>query len=141
MNARRFCRGFTLVEVMVAVVIVAVGMGAAILAVNQSVYNASYLRDKIMASWVAENRLTELRLAGITPEVEETTGEAEMGDIRWLYRQKISETGVSNLLRVDIQVSSELEPQGTLVSLSGFVGAPIPASEVDSRWAGVPSEQ
>jgi general secretion pathway protein I len=141
MYARRLSHGFTLVEVMVAVVIVAVGMGAAILAVNQNVYNASYLRDKIMASWVAENRLTELRLSGTTPKVEETTGDAEMGDVRWLWRQKVSETGVANLLRVDIQVSSELEPQGSLISLSGFVGVPIPASEVDSRWGGDPGEQ
>ncbi|MDH3400340.1 MAG: type II secretion system minor pseudopilin GspI [Chromatiales bacterium] len=141
MNARRFCGGFTLVEVMVAVVIVAVGMGAAILSVNQNVYNASYLRDKIIASWVAENRLTELRLAGTTPKVEETTGESEMGDVQWLWRQKVSETGVANLLRVDIEVSSDLEPEGTLVSLSGFIGVPIPSSEIDSRWAGAPSEQ
>jgi len=141
MYARRLSHGFTLVEVMVAVVIVAVGMGAAILAVNQNVYNASYLRDKIMATWVAENRLTELRLSGTTPKVEETTGDAEMGDVRWLWRQKVSETGVANLLRVDIQVSSELEPQGSLISLSGFVGVPIPASEVDSRWGGDPGEQ
>lgn len=141
MNARRFSHGFTLVEVMVAVVIVAVGMGAAILAVSQNVYNASYLREKIMASWVAENRLTELRLSGTTPKVEETTGDAEMGDVRWLWRQKVSETGVANLLRIDIQVSSELEPEGTLVSLSGFVGVPIPATDLDGRWAGVADEQ
>jgi len=64
-----------------------------------------------------------------------------MGDVRWLWRQKVSETGVANLLRVDIQVSSELEPQGSLISLSGFVGVPIPASEVDSRWGGDPGEQ
>lgn len=141
MSASSSERGFTLVEVMVAVVIVAVGMGAAILSVNQNVYNASYLRDKIIASWVAENRLTELRLSGTTPKVEETTGDAEMGDVRWLWRQKVSETGVANLLRVDIQVSSELEPQGTLVSLSGFVGVPIPATDIDSRWAGAADEQ
>ena len=141
MSARRAGRGFTLVEVMVAVVIVAVGMGAAILSVNQNVYNASYLRDKIMASWVAENRLTELRLSGTTPKVEQTSGDAEMGDVRWLWRQKVSETGVANLLRVDIEVTSELEPQGTLVSLSGFVGVPVPATEIDSRWAGVSDEQ
>lgn len=141
MIARRAGRGFTLVEVMVAVVIVAVGMGAAILSVNQNVYNASYLRDKIMASWVAENRLTELRLSGTTPKVEQTSGDAEMGDVRWLWRQKVSETGVANLLRVDIEVTSELEPQGTLVSLSGFVGVPVPATEIDSRWAGVSDEQ
>lgn len=141
MIARRAGRGFTLVEVMVAVVIVAVGMGAAILSVNQNVYNASYLRDKIMASWVAENRLTELRLSGTTPKVEQTSGDAEMGDVRWLWRQKVSETGVANLLRVDIEVTSELEPQGTLVSLSGFVGVPVPTTEIDSRWAGVSDEQ
>lgn len=140
MGARRSNRGFTLVEVLVAVAIVAVGMGAAILSVNQNVYNTSYLRDKIMASWVAENRLTEVRLSGTTPKVEETTGDAEMGDVLWLWRQKVSETGVPNLLRVDIEVTSDLQPEGTLVSLSGFVGVPVPTTSQDGVWGGESSE-
>jgi general secretion pathway protein I len=135
-SASRQCQGFTLVEVLVALMVVAVGLGAVFLSLNQNIYNATYLRDKTIASWVAENRLTELRLADQTPEIDETTGDSEMADIRWLWIQNVTETGVANLLRVDITVSSELEPDSPLITVSGFVGVPIPVNDSDDDWAG-----
>lgn len=136
MGARRLQDGFTLVEILVALLVVSVGLGAVLLSLNQTTYNATYLRDKTIASWVAENRLTELRLSPGTPEVDESTGDSEMAGIRWLWRQRVAETGVPNLLRIDIEVASELDPDGTLVTLSGFVGRPVPADDIDGRWEG-----
>lgn len=140
MGARGNNSGFTLVEILVALLVVSVGLGAVLLSLNQTTYNATYLRDKTIASWVAENRLTELRLSPSTPEVDESTGDSEMAGIRWLWRQRVSETGVPNLLRIDIEVTGELDPDGTLVTLSGFVGRPVPGDDIDGRWEGQTSE-
>ncbi|MCJ7555707.1 MAG: type II secretion system minor pseudopilin GspI [Gammaproteobacteria bacterium] len=134
-------QGFTLVEVLVALLVVAVGLGAVFLSLNQHIYNATYLREKTLASWVAENRMTTVRLAASTPEVAETTGDEEMGEIRWRWTQKVSETGVANLSRIDISVSNDLHPDTSLINLSGFVGAPVPTSNADGNWAGAPSGQ
>jgi general secretion pathway protein I len=140
-NARGSIRGFTLVEVLVALMVVAVGLGAVFLSLNQNIYNATYLRDKTIASWVAENRLSELRLADKPPAVDDTTGDSQMADIRWLWNQKVTETGVNNLLRVEIAVSSELDPDSPLITVTGFVGVPIPVDDIDSKWAGASNAQ
>jgi general secretion pathway protein I len=132
-------QGFTLVEVLVALLVVAVGLGAVFLSLNQHIYNATYLREKTIASWVAENRLAYVRLGASVPEVDETTGEEEMGETRWLWTQKVSETGVANLRRIDISVANDMYPETNLITLSGFMGAPVPVSDADSSWAGAPS--
>lgn len=141
MKGKQNSQGFTLVEVLVALLVVAVGLGAVFLSLNQHIYNATYLREKTLASWVAENRLANIRLALSQPEVDETTGDEEMGEIRWRWTQTVSETGVANLRRIDISVSNDLHPENSLITLSGFVGAPVPISDADGSWAGAPSGQ
>ena len=63
----RHPRGFTLIEVMVALVVIALGMLGVIQAVSQTASNSGYLRDKTIAHWVAMNRLTEVRLQKAAP--------------------------------------------------------------------------
>lgn len=60
-------RGFTLIEVLVALTIVAVALGACLRAVAAMTNNSQALQQKLYASWSAENRLAELRLAGVAP--------------------------------------------------------------------------
>ena len=57
-------RGFTLIEVLAALVIVALGMLGVIQAVTQTARNGTYLREKTLAHWIAMNLITE-RLAGV----------------------------------------------------------------------------
>ena len=96
--------GFTLIEVLAALVIVALGMIAAIQAVTQSARNGTYLRDKTLAHWIGMNVLTERRLQAAAPDVAESTGRVEFADQQWQWSMKVTQTQVASLRRIDIAV-------------------------------------
>lgn len=102
-------RGFTLIEVMAALIIVSLGMFAVIQAVSQTASNTSYLRDKSVAHWVAMNRITDLRLAPKPPAVGETNGEVEMAGSRWRWSSRVVQTDVPSMRRIDVGVAPVTE--------------------------------
>src|SRR5688572_28247192 len=97
-------RGFTLIEVVVALVVVSLGMLGVISAVSQTASNSSYLRDKTVAHWVAMNRLTEVRLQKAAPSVDKTSDEVEMAGRRWKWTMNVTQTPVETIRRIDISV-------------------------------------
>ncbi len=122
-------RGFTLVEVVVALAIVAIGMLAVFKTIGDTTHNVTELRDRSFAAWIADNRITEVRISGEMPSVEQTAGEVEFAGRRWHWTTKVSQTQVPGLRRVDISVRRDEDPENaSLVNLAGFVGATATAS-------------
>lgn len=130
----RRVRAFTLLEVLVALAIVAVGMVAVFVQAGQATHATALMRDKSMASWIAMNRMTEISLEAGFPDPGEGGGTVEFGDRRWLWREEISDTPSPAIRRVDIRVSLENRPDQTLHTLSGFLGRRPPPPAV-SPWA------
>jgi general secretion pathway protein I len=121
--------GFTLIEVVVALAIVAIGMLAVFKTIGDSVNNVEALRDRSFAGWIADNRIAEIRLSGQVPSVEETAGEVEFAGRRWHWVTKVSQTQVEGLRRIDVSVRRDGDPEdSSLVTLAGFVGATATAS-------------
>ena len=113
--------GFTLIEVMVALTIVALSLGAVAASVSQMVDAGTTMRERTYASWIAQNKIAELRLANVIPEVSDTSGELEYAGIEWAWRANISETGVENLFRVDVAISYP-GSDVAIRTVSGFIG-------------------
>ncbi len=132
-------RGFTLIEVLAALVIVALGMIAAIQAVTQSARNGVYLRDKTLAHWIGLNVLTERRLQPAPPDVAESTGRVEFASQQWQWSMKVTQTAVASLRRMDIAVRRVDAPEGTsLATVSGFYGTATGGAggSAPLQWAG-----
>jgi type II secretion system protein I len=132
-------RAFTLMEVLVALIIVSLGMLGVIQAVGQTASNGSYLRDKTMAHWVAMNRLTEARLQKTAPKVDKTSDEVEMAGRKWRWTMNVTQTPVESIRRIDISVRpSAADPKSSLASITGFYGTAIaPPGTMLISWQGL----
>jgi general secretion pathway protein I len=95
--------GFTLLEVLVALAIVALSAGALLGSVTSSASNVIYLKQKTLAEWVALNRLTEVRIAVDMPGVGKRKGSSTMGGMRWEWEEEVSELPIEGSFRVDVR--------------------------------------
>jgi general secretion pathway protein I len=129
-------RGFTLIEVVVALAILGIGMLAVFKTIGDTVNNVEVLRDRSFAQWIADNRITEVRLTGEMPSVEETAGEVEFAGRQWHWVSKVSQTQVRGMRRVDVSVRRDEDPEdSSIVTLSGFVGAIATAApQANDDW-------
>lgn len=101
--------GFTLLEVMVALAVLAIAMAALVSSGTQSASNAAYLRDKSLAHWVAMNRVADLRLQKAWPSPGESRSEEEMANRQWFCLSKVSTTDDPDLRRVEVEVRASSE--------------------------------
>jgi len=132
-------RGFTLIEVLVALVIVTIGMSAVLGAMSSSVDTVLYLRDKTFAQWVALNQLANLRLAGQLPPTGTTNGDIDYANRKWHWRQDVSKTEVPGIERIDVRVRSAdvkgNEESGWFTTVSGLLGNAVgPPNGYQPDW-------
>ena len=122
-------KGFTLVEVMVALAIVAVVLPAVLMSLYQQVDDTAYLRDKAVAHMVAQNKLAEIRLViGATRNLSagKDSGFATMADRDWYWWVETKATEVANFFRVEITVSLDEEQQEQpLYALTAFMSGDL----------------
>jgi len=119
-------RGFTLIEILIALAVLALAMGAVIKATSDYTASQSYLRDRTMATWVARDVLAEFQLRKDWPSVGEQKGTREMGTREWDWLARTSQTDEAELRRLDVEVrpadNDDTEP---LTTLSGFLMQPL----------------
>jgi general secretion pathway protein I len=137
-------KGFTLVEVLVALAIVTIGMAALLAALGSSADSISYQRDKTFAEWVALNRIEEVRLAAKRPTKGKSDGTAEMAGQQWSWAQEVLETEVKGIMRVDVSARPTSAPGGKnttwYTTVSGIVGDALALPRGDMDPYGVPTQ-
>ena len=127
------CKGFTLIEVMVALSIVALSLTAVAASMVQMIDAANTMRDRTYASWIAQNKITEMRLAADSPEVSASSGEVDYANTTWEWRAVVSDTGVDDLFRIDVSVTLA-GSEDIIRSVTGFVGLPSAPGEANRVW-------
>lgn len=97
-------QGFTLLEVLVAVVIVAIAMGALLSGFARYAEQAGYIRQRTLATWIAHNRMNELMLEPAWPDTGTKEDDVEMAGAEWRYRIEVRNTDDPQLRRIDLRV-------------------------------------
>jgi len=119
------CAGFTLLEVLVALGVLALAMAAVIRAVGSYTGNQVYLQDRTFGVWVARNVLAEQQLEATWPGVGELKGTTDMGQREWRWLAKVTQTEEAELRRLDVEVQlADSEDEQPLAVLSGFLYQP-----------------
>jgi len=133
--------GFTLVEVLVALVIVALGLTALMVAVNGTARTSGFLRDKTLAQWIALNRLTEVRLNVVKFGQNTDTGELDFGNRKWHYDTRYFDTSIASMKRVVVRVylGDAKTKSNPVAQAVGFLGTSVapPGSLIVDWTAGI----
>jgi general secretion pathway protein I len=117
--------GFTLLEVMVALAVVAIALAALVKGGSQSAVTAAHLRDKSFAHWVAMNRVAELRLQPQWPATGESGSDEEMAKRRWYTLAKVSATDDPDMRRLEVEVrTSDKKDDPILARVTAFLPRP-----------------
>jgi general secretion pathway protein I len=121
--------GFTLVEVLVALVIVAVGMAAVMGTLTSSASTLVFLRDHTFAQWVALNRIATIRISGNQPQTGHSDGDIQFAGRNWHYRQEVVTTDVQGVVRIDVSVRPKEVQAGDdeawTTTVSGIYGGAV----------------
>ena len=117
----RVSKGFTLLEVLVALVIVGTALAASLRAVGSLSSNGAGLRTNMMATWSAENRLVQVRLARVYPSIGKESFECPQGDLALTCEQEVITTPNPRMRRVEVSVYDNAEPGRRIVKLVQLV--------------------
>lgn len=115
-------KGFTLIELVVALAVLAIGMTAVLHAASQAGHAGAFLKQRTVAHWVASNQAAELSINREWPSPGVTTGTETMAKQTWQWEAEVQNTAVPELRLVTIRVKLDGEEKASLVT---FVGRPL----------------
>ena len=121
MNLPMKRHGFTLLEVLVALVIVGTALIASLRAVGSLTTNSAGLRSSMMATWSAENRLVQIRLEKDFPSVGKRSFECSQGDLKLICQEEVLASPNPRMRRVEVSVFDTADPGRRIIKLVQLV--------------------
>lgn len=117
--------GMTLLEVLVALFIFALTGTAIMKAASDHLTGVGQIEDITFATWVVNNRLTQLHIDTTWPVKNNVKGEQEMAGRKWYWAQKVTKTSDPDMVQVEVTVGLDEQYQGSVTSASTFIAKQI----------------
>ena len=116
--------GFTLIEILIALAILAIALAAAGRAIGGAVDSARTLKQHTLAEWVAQNRLNEELVKRAWPQTGSQSGEASQAGAQFTWREDTSKTENTKFRKVEIKVFAKGDESHALAQLTGYLTDP-----------------
>ncbi len=115
-------KGFTLIEILVALSVIAISLGAILSTSGSQAQQATYLKQKSIAHWVAMNEITRLQVENSFPSLGDEKGSTEMANHEWFWTRTTKELAVTKKIReVSFQIYTDKQRKNKLAQLTGNV--------------------
>jgi len=114
-------KGFTLIEVMLAMAVFAIAAVALLGGADNNFRNLSHLETKVMAGWVASNQLVNTKLASNWPPKNKKKGKVELAGREWFWQQKVVKTTDNNMRSVVMEVRLDEKSEHPITSYTTYV--------------------
>ena len=114
-------KGFTLIEILVALAILAVALAATTRAAGVATDGALETRQRLLATWAGENRVAELRARRLFPAPATTRYTAEQGGLALTIEETVSDTANPTIRRVELAIADGRDPARVLTRLTAYV--------------------
>lgn len=114
-------KGFTLIEVMLAMAIFSIAGVAIVGAADTNARNLGHLEQKALASWVASNELVNVTLDDKWPPKNNKKGKVELAGVEWFWQQKVIKTTDENMRAVVMEVRLDEKQTSALTSIMTYV--------------------
>jgi general secretion pathway protein I len=121
-GASRGARGFTLLEVLIGLVVLALALLALTRTAAVQIDQFAALRERTIAGWLAEDLLAETRLGNPFPPTGSSNGTRRFGARDWRWEVRVQPTEVTTIRRIDVRVATAADRDTPLAQLSGFAG-------------------
>ena len=140
MNCVRRAGGFTLVEILVALAVLAIALTATARSLGAAIDTTAALRDRTLARWVAEDRLAQLELSREWPDLDVKEGDADMGGRAFHWRQETGVTPAARMRRVEVSVFLP-GTDSMLAKMTGFLQQTGPQTGTGPQSGAQPGPQ
>lgn len=120
-NSYKTNKGFTLIEVLVALAIIALSLGAIITSSGSQASQAAYLKQKTIAHWVALNEITQMQINKDWPDLGDHDGSTEMANHQWYWIRTVKKTEDANSRQVVYEIFSDKNRNSNLTSLTAYL--------------------
>ena len=115
-------RGFTLLEVLVALAVLAIALGAALATTDSSARNADAITGRLLAHWVAMNQIAGIQLGVQAVSGDRASGAEDMGGRHFVWEGKVTATSDAHVRKL-VMVRDD-DTQGPVLSqLTAYLGA------------------